>query len=163
MLVNADIYVKDVPGQLVSALEPMTTLNANIIGVVHSREQMVSGRIAVNITFDVDPDLIGKLKDIWISRDVIVANIGSVVKLHYLRFMAIGGVTADAMQSMLDDAKAVTEIESADIRVSTKSAGGNTAMVTVGLRTPEALDALDGFVSGRCREAGYTYIKGVEQ
>ncbi len=163
MLVNADIYVKDVPGQLVSALEPMTMLNANIIGVVHSREQMVSGRIAVNITFDVDPDLIGKLKDIWISRDVIVAKIGSVIKLHYLVFMVIGGVTADSMQEILDKAAEVTEVESSDIRVSTKSSGRNTAMVTVGLKSPEDLDKFDNFISEACKTGGYTYIKGVEQ
>ena len=78
MLVNADIYVKDIPGQLVSALEPMSTVNANIIGVVHSRDQMISGRIAVNITFDIDPERIDSLKEIWTSRDVIVAKIDSV-------------------------------------------------------------------------------------
>ena len=42
MKINADIYVKDVPGTLVSSLEPISTLGGNIVGVVHNREQIVS-------------------------------------------------------------------------------------------------------------------------
>ena len=94
MLVNADIYVKDVPGQLVAALEPMSTVNANIIGVVHSREQMISGRIAVNLTFDIAPDRIDKLKSIWKDKDVIVVRIDSAVDLRNIVFMIIGDLTA---------------------------------------------------------------------
>ncbi|MBO7205479.1 MAG: hypothetical protein J6V08_03570, partial [Candidatus Methanomethylophilaceae archaeon] len=94
MLVNADIYVKDVPGQLVAALDPMSVLNANIIGVVHSREQVISGRIAVNLTFDIDPERIEKLKEIWKEKDVIVVRIDSAVDLRNIVFMIIGDINA---------------------------------------------------------------------
>ena len=40
MKINADIYVKDVPGTLVSSLEPISTLGGNIVGVVHNRDTM---------------------------------------------------------------------------------------------------------------------------
>ena len=163
MLVNADIYVKDIPGQLVSALEPMSTVNANIIGVVHSRDQMISGRIAVNITFDIDPENIDSLKEIWTSRDVIVAKIDSVVKTHTIEYMVIGDVTAGAMESMLEDAKNVVDIVSSDIRISSKSSGKNTAMVDACVRSPEDKDRLDSYIADRCRSAGFTYIRGVDQ
>ena len=163
MLVNADIYVKDIPGQLVSALEPMSVVNANIIGVVHSRDQMISGRIAVNITFDIDPEMIDRLKEIWESRDVIVAKIDSVVKIHTIEYMVIGNVTASAIEDMLKDAQKEIEIVSSDIRISSKATGKNTAMVDAGVRSPEDKDRLDRYIADRCRASGFTYIRGVEQ
>ncbi|MDD7423980.1 MAG: hypothetical protein PUK31_03125 [Candidatus Methanomethylophilaceae archaeon] len=162
MLVNADIYVKDIPGQLVSALEPMSTVNANIIGVVHSREQMVSGRIAVNLTFDIDPDMIDRLKEIWKSNDVIVAKIGSAIDLRNIVFMIIGDLTAATADELVAGAKDVAEIQSKDIRVSSNSSGRNTCMVSINVKTEEEITALDRYFSERCRSKGYTYIRGVE-
>ena len=162
MLVNADIYVKDIPGQLVSALEPMSTVNANIIGVVHSREQMVSGRIAVNLTFDIDPDMIDRLKEIWKSNDVIVAKIGSAIDLRNIVFMIIGDLTAATADELVAGAKDVAEIQSKDIRVSSNSSGRNTCMVSIKVKTEEEITALDRYFSEGCRSKGYTYIRGVE-
>ncbi len=162
MLVTANIYVRDVPGQLVAALEPMSTVNANIIGVVHSRDQTISGRISVDLTFDIDPDLIDTLKKIWISKDVIISTIGSVVDLHNTVFMVIGDVNAAAMDEMMDAAKEKVGIETCDIRISSKSSGNNTAMVTASVKTEEDLDTLSRLVAEGCRSKGYTYIGGVE-
>ena len=62
MKISADIYVKDVPGTLVSSLEPISTLGGNIVGVVHNREQVVSGRISVNVIFNIEPQSLDALK-----------------------------------------------------------------------------------------------------
>jgi len=162
MLVTANIYVRDVPGQLVAALEPMSTVNANIIGVVHSRDQTISGRISVDLTFDIDPDLIETLKKIWISKDVIVATIGSVVDLHNTAFMIIGDVNAAAMDEMMDKARAKVSIETCDIRISSRSSGNNTALVSASVKSEEDLDILSASMSEQCRSKGYTFIRGVE-
>ena len=62
MKISADIYVKDVPGTLVSSLEPISTLGGNIVGVIHNREQVVSGRISVNVIFNMDQKSLDALK-----------------------------------------------------------------------------------------------------
>lgn len=162
MLVNADIYVRDVPGQLVAALEPMSTVNANIIGVVHSREQMISGRIAVNLTFDIGPDSIDKLKDIWKEKDVIVVRIGSAVDLRNITFMIIGDLTAVTVEEIMTAAAEKVEIQSKNIRISSNSSGRNTCMISVNVKTEEELETLDRFMSEGCKDKGYTYIRGVE-
>lgn len=162
MLVNADIYVKDVPGQLVAALEPMSTINANIIGVVHSREQMISGRIAVNLTFDINPERIDQLKTIWKEKDVILVSMGSAVDLHSITFMIIGDLTAVTIDGLMTAAAEKVDIQSKNIRISSNSKGRNTCMISVCLKTQEELDVLDQFVSEQCKEKGYTYIRGVE-
>ncbi len=161
MLVNADLYVKDIPGTLVSALEPMSLMNANIIGVVHSRDQMISGRIAVNVTFNAEPDVIEKLKDVWTSRDIIVAKIGSVVKTYGRDYMIIGDVTALTMETMLNDAKKDISIVSSDVRMSYKSSSKNTTMISASVTSEEDVAKLDSFVSEYCSKKGLTFIRGV--
>ena len=52
----------------------------------------------------VKPYLIEKLKQIWISKDVIVAKIGSVIDLHNTSFMVIGNVNAAEMDAIMKDA-----------------------------------------------------------
>ena len=162
MLVNADIYVKDIPGQLVVALEPMSMVNANIIGVVHSREQVISGRIAVNITFDIESNMIDKLKTIWESRDVLVAKIGSVIKTYSRVYMLIGSVTAPVLEKLLDNAKKEIEITSVDFRLSYNSNGKNTAMIQAGVGSEDDLSKLDVLLANECSKNKFTFIRGVD-
>ena len=162
MLVNADIYVKDIPGQLVVALEPMSMVNANIIGVVHSREQVISGRIAVNITFDIESNMIDKLKTIWESRDVLVAKIGSVIKTYSRVYMLIGAVTAPVLEKLLDNAKKEIEIPSVDFRLSYNSNGKNTAMIQAGVGSEDDLSKLDVLLANECSKNEFTFIRGVD-
>ena len=162
MLVNADIYVKDIPGQLVVALEPMSMVNANIIGVVHSREQVISGRIAVNITFDIESNMIDKLKTIWESRDVLVAKIGSVIKTYSRVYMLIGAVTAPVLEKLLDNAKKEIEITSVDFRLSYNSNGKNTAMIQAGVGSEDDLSKLDVLLANECSKTEFTFIRGVD-
>ena len=162
MLVTANIYVRDVPGQLVAALEPMSTVNANIIGVVHSRDQTMSGRISVDLTFDIDPDLIETLKNIWVSKDVIVNKIGTVIDLHNTVFMVIGDVTASSMDAIMAAAKEKAAVEACDIRISSSSSGRNTALVTASVKSEEDLGTLEEVIGKECKSKGFTLIRGVE-
>ena len=78
MIVNAELYVKDLPGQLVGSLEPISLVDGNIMGVVHNREQIVNHRICINVTFEVeDSAQLEKLKEIWKSKDMIISRMGS--------------------------------------------------------------------------------------
>ena len=163
MLVNADIYVKDIPGQLVSALEPMSTVNANIIGVVHSREQMVSGRIAVNLTFDIDPDMIDRLKEIWKSKDMIISRMGSVYQTYTMEYMLIGEFDANYLEGLINEASEIITMDSMDMRYSSKTTTSSkrTGMIAVKTRSEEDLDRMDSFLSEKCKQSNITYVRGV--
>ena len=163
MIVNAELYVKDLPGQLVGSLEPISLVDGNIMGVVHNREQIVNHRICINVTFEVeDSTQLEKLKEIWKSNDVIVAKIGSAIDLRNIVFMIIGDLTAATADELVAGAKDVAEIQSKDIRVSSNSSGRNTCMVSINVKTEEEITALDRYFSEGCRSKGYTYIRGVE-
>ena len=164
MKINTDLYVKDVPGQLVSSLEPISSVDGNIVGVVHNREQTINGRIVVNVTFDIDPDRVDRLKKIWKSRDVIVAKLDSVVETFTMDYMLIGSLSASYIENLFNEASKEISLNSIDIGYSSKTANDTrTAMISVKVQKDDDLKKLDEFLSSACRKTGFIYIRGVGQ
>ncbi|MDR3282094.1 MAG: homoserine dehydrogenase [Candidatus Methanoplasma sp.] len=163
MLVNAELYVKDLPGQLVDSLTPISMVDGNITAVVHDREQIVNQRICVNVTFEVaDNKGLDRLKAIWKSKDVMIARMGSVYETHTMEYMLIGKFSAANVEKLLEEASNVVSLESSDVSYSSKNATSTrTAMITAEVLTPEDLEKLDRFFRSACRESGIVYIRGL--
>lgn len=165
MKVNADLYVKDVPGQLVGSLDPISAVDGNIVGVVHNREQMMDGRIGVNITFEVSSnEQLEKLKGIWKSRDVIISRIGSVIETFSMEYMLIGKISASYVEELMDSAKKKISLDSVDIRFMSKNGSDKkTVMISAKLRSDDDIEKFDKFIATSCKKADITYIRGVEE
>lgn len=163
MMVNAELYVRDLPGQLVGSLEPISMVDGNIVGVVHDREQIVNQRICINVTFEVNgsPEL-DKLKAIWKSKDVLIARIGSVFETYTMEYMLVGSFTASYVENLIDEASNVVSFESIDVSYSSKnSTSTRTAMISAELLSEDDLNRLDKFLISACREGGIVYIRGL--
>ncbi len=162
MKINADIYVKDVPGTLVSALEPSSTLGGNIVGVGHNREQVVSGRISVNVIFNIEPQSLDALKKEWKARDIIIADIGEDYEIVSMNYMLIGDLNAAFIEDLIDKASKIVNLESVDMGYSSKmKTDSRTAMISANLRSKDDIDKLSDFMSGEAKKAGLTCIMGV--
>ena len=165
MIVNADVFVKDVSGQLVGSLEPISSVGGNIVGVVHNRDSIVNGRIGVNITFEVDSaECLERLKKIWKSRDVVISQMSSVVETFPVEYILIGDVGPSQIEKLMDRAEKAAGMESADIRYSSKASNlKRTAMITANVRSEEDLDKLNAFMASACRKANIVCIRSVRQ
>jgi ACT domain-containing protein len=165
MMVNADIFVRDVPGQLVGSLEPISLVDGNIVGVVHNRDSIVNGRIAVNITFEVgSAEDLERLKVIWKSRDVMISRISSVVETHPMEYVLIGSVGAAQIEKLVNNAGKAVGIESVDIRFSSKaSEKERAAMISVNVRSKDDIKRLNAFMASACKKANIVCIRGVGQ
>ena len=163
MIVNAELYVKDLPGQLVGSLEPISMVDGNIMGVVHDREQIVNHRISLNVTFEVeDAAQLRKLEGIWKARDVIISSIGSVYKTYPMEYLLIGNLTASYIERLMDEASQMMNIVSMDIQYSSKNHDEKrTAMISVKMREEGDIDKLDKFLRSACREGAITYVRGL--
>ncbi len=164
MLVNAELYVKDLPGQLVGSLEPISLVDGNILGVVHDREQIINDRICLNVTFNVNSaDDLDCLKDIWKRKDIIISRIGSVVDTYTVEYMLVGKITATYIEELLDKAAKEIGFESVDVRYSSKTAGDGkrTAMISAKVIEEESVEKLDNFFLNACEESAITYIRGL--
>lgn len=164
MIVNAELYVKDLPGQLVGSLEPISMVGGNIMGVVHDREQIVNRRISLDVTFEVeDAEQLKKLENIWKSKDIIISSIGSVYSTFSMEYMLIGNITASYIEQLVDEASATVNIDSVDIQYSSGNASSEkrTAMISVKVRDEKDLDKLDRFLRAACKEGAITYVRGL--
>jgi len=163
MRVNAELYVKDLPGQLVGSLEPISMVNGNILGVVHNREQIINQRICVNVTFEVNSNNeLDELKNIWKSRDIQIAKIGSVFKTSTMEYLLLGKFTASNIEKLIDEASDIVSFESVDVSYS--SANGTptrTSMITAEVLTEKDLSKLDAFLASACKKDGIVYIRGL--
>jgi ACT domain-containing protein len=163
MIVNAELYVKDLPGHLVGSLEPISMVDGNIKGVVHDREQIVNNRISLNVTFEVeDSTRLKELEDIWKARDIIISSIDSVYKTYPMEYMLIGNLTASYIENLMDEAAKKVRVAAIDMRYSSKDHHDNrTAMISVKMREQEDIEVLDSFLRKACKEGNMTYIRGL--
>ncbi|MDR2846696.1 MAG: homoserine dehydrogenase [Candidatus Methanoplasma sp.] len=163
MMVNAELYVKDLPGQLVGSLTPISLVNGNIVGVVHDREQIVNNRICVNVTFEIGGNSeLDQLKAIWKSKDVLIARMGSIYETHSMEYMLIGRFSAAYVEGLIDKASGVISFESVDVNYSSKNATSTrTAMISAEVRSLDDLDKLDKFLSDASKGIGIVYIRGL--
>ncbi|MDR1404035.1 MAG: homoserine dehydrogenase [Candidatus Methanoplasma sp.] len=163
MMINAQLYVKDLPGHLVESLEPISLVNGNIVGVVHDREQIVNQRICIDVTFEVrgNPEL-DQLKDIWKSKDVLIANMGSVYKTYTMEYMLVGDFTASFVETLIDKASKAISLESVDVNYSSRNAkSARTAMISAELMSESDLKKFDAFLMEACKESKIVYIRGL--
>ena len=164
MKISADIYVKDVPGTLVSSLEPISTLGGNIVGVVHNREQVVSGRISVNVIFNMEPQSLEALKKEWKARDIIIADFGEDFEIVSMGYMLIGRLDAAFIEDLINRASKIVDLESVDMGYSSKmKTDSRTAMISANLRSKDDMDKLSDFMYDEAKKAGLTCVMGVTQ
>lgn len=164
MIVNAELYVRDMPGQLVGSLDPISLVDGNILGVVHNRDKIVNHRICINITFEVeDRDQLCRLKDIWQSKDIVISSLNSVHQTYTMDYLLIGRFDSTFIEHLIGEASKTIQMDASDVRYTSKNDRNSTrtAMISVKAHSTEDIDRLDSFLSSRCGEAGITYVRGL--
>ena len=122
MIVNAELFVKDLPGQLVGSIEPISLIDGNIMGVMHDRERIVNHRICVNITFEVEgQNQLEALKKIWKSKDIIISKLGSVYQTYTMDYLLIGDIDAMYIEELMNKANSLVTMDAVDVRYSSKT------------------------------------------
>jgi len=77
MIVSMTLELKDIPGQLVLALAPVSELHGNIMSVVHQHEEKTPrGTIPVQVTFEIDQGVLDELIEKLEKSGVGVARVG---------------------------------------------------------------------------------------
>ncbi len=77
MIVSMTLELKDIPGQLVLALSPISELHGNIMSVVHQHEEKTPrGTIPVQVTFEIDQRVLNELTERLENSGVRVARVG---------------------------------------------------------------------------------------
>lgn len=163
MIVNAELFVNDLPGQLIGSIEPISMVNGNILGVVHNRDRIVDNRICVNVTFEVGDRQLERLKELWKARDIVISSLGSVHETFTMHYILIGDVNAQYIEGLLKKVNEATTLDQINVSYSSKSVktASHTSLITVKVRYEDNLDKIDSILRRECKKANITYIRGV--
>lgn len=162
MKVNVDLRLKDVPGQLVWALEPISANDGNIRGVVHHHDAMMGGRIAVNVTFEVRSErTLERILDIWKEREIDVVKMDAFFETYPVQYLLVGNISSQELESITKGLEAMGDLAALDIRFSGTSSK-RAAMVSGKAIRKEAVEVIDSFFKKRADDGGYTIIRGLE-
>ena len=163
MIVNAELFVNDLPGQLIGSLEPISLVDGNILGVVHNRDKIIDHRICVNVTFELDEKRLEELKDLWQQKDIVISNLGSVHETFTMDYILIGDVNAQYIEGLLKMINEATTLDEINVRYSSKSikTASHTSLITVKARYEDNLDKIDTILRRECKKSNVTYVRGV--
>lgn len=164
MKVNVDLRLKDVPGQLVSALDPISSCGGNIRGVVHHHDVKDGGRIAVNVTFEASSDpVFHRILDEWEKRDVEVAKINSFIEAYPIRYLLVGDISSAEMESVTRGLESIENVVSIDVRYTgAATSSSHTALITGTVSSQDTLKTLDDFFYERAQKKNYLLVRGLE-
>ncbi len=119
MRIELDLELKDTPGQLVRALEPISRLGGNIISIVHIREETSKERrLPVKVIIDVEDDALERIISELESRDIWVAKVGEARKKERITVMLIGHVVDTDLRDTIDRLNEIKDVMVADMTLS---------------------------------------------
>ena len=119
MIVSMDLELKDVPGQLVRALIPVSESGANIMSVIHHHDQRTpSGAIPVQIVFQLTSgrlnEIIGNLE----RNDMRVVSVDKKYRLETVTLILIGHIVHSGMGDTIDQIDSTGFAEVVNVSIS---------------------------------------------
>lgn len=120
MRISLDLELKDVPGQLVKALVPISSYGGNIVSVVHMREKGPKGeRVPVHVIFEMDNSVkLERILKALEERDIWVSKVGEIKKKEELTVILIGHIVDTDVRDTIDKINAIRGAMVADLALS---------------------------------------------
>jgi ACT domain-containing protein len=116
MKVGLDIVLKDVPGQLVKALEPISKFGGNIISIVHEREAIKGGRVPIHVNIEVEnAERLNRIIKELEKRDIWVSKAGEVKKKEKITVVLIGHIVDTDLRDTIDKMNEIPGVMVADV------------------------------------------------
>ncbi|HJH32811.1 MAG TPA: amino acid-binding protein [Methanosarcinaceae archaeon] len=122
MRVSMDIELKDIPGQLLLALNPISELKGNLVSVVHHHEKRTPrGTIPVQLVLEIDPDKLDAIISRFERSGVSVVRAGEERFLEHGAVIMIGHIIHTDIQDTIDNIDRTGFAEVVDLSLSMPS------------------------------------------
>ncbi len=119
MRISMDIELKDIPGQLLLALNPISELKGNLISVVHHHEKRTPrGTIPVQLVFEIDHEKLNTIISRFEDSGVGVVRAGEERFLEHGAIIMIGHIIHTDIQDTIDKIDSTGFAEVVDLSLS---------------------------------------------
>jgi ACT domain-containing protein len=103
MIVSMDLELKDVPGQLVRALMPLSKFGANIMTVIHHHDERTPrGNIPVQVVFQLTNGKLNEIIDDLEKNDMHIVSIGKKPLHEEMTVILIGHIVHNDIGDTID-------------------------------------------------------------
>lgn len=119
MRVSMDIELKDIPGQLLLALKPISEFKGNLISVVHHHEKRTPrGTIPVQIVFETKQDNLKNITSSLEESDIDIVRIDEKRYFEHGAVLLIGHIVHTDIQDTIDTIDNTGYAEIVDLNLS---------------------------------------------
>jgi ACT domain-containing protein len=163
MRVNVDLRLKDVPGQLIKALEPISVNEGNIVGVVHNHDLVTGGRISVNVTFEYkDQHALDAIFSTWKERGVEVVKMGEIVRTFAAEYLLVGNLAHSTLRTITEGIENMDGVETIDLQYSLSTSTDNkTVLLLINVREKDRLGDIDDYLKNMSTAIDFLLIRGM--
>jgi len=103
MKITMDIELKDIPGQLVLALKPVSDFGGNILSVLYQRDKKTpTGRVPIELVIDIEERKLDGLLEQLKERGVSVVRTGKERLKESIVVLLIGHIVHSDIRETID-------------------------------------------------------------
>ena len=119
MRVSMDIELKDIPGQLLLALRPVSEYKGNLISVVHHHEKRTPrGTIPVQLVFEIKPENLNNIISSLEDSGIGIARVDEKIYFEHGAVILIGHIVHTDIQDTIDTIDNTGYAEVVDLNLS---------------------------------------------
>jgi len=160
-----DLELKDMPGQLVLALQPISEFGGNIVSVLHHRDKKTPrGLIPVQITFEIDGEKLKELINRMKSNGITIAQIGEDRLREKATLVLIGHIIHSDIKDTIDRIDSTGYAEVTDLAVSMPGVNQHSAArVVINATGKKEMQKAIQLLRDTAREKNLLLIKPIEE
>ena len=103
MRLNLVLELLDVPGQLVSVLEPISGLGANLVTVIHKRDSKnENGKIPVQLTLEGEQESLNRVVERFDELNITIIEKDGVINKELISTILIGHIVDKDVRDTTD-------------------------------------------------------------
>lgn len=164
-IISVIVELRDQPGQLLRALEPISRLGGNILGILHQREKMTPlKRIPVEISLKIDEEKVEDLINAIKQNEITVREYNKIKLISTTSALLVGHIIRTDLSDTINKIDSTGYAEVVDIHINMPELSKpSTAMITISATGKEKLDEAMKLLNDICREKGILVIEPLNE
>ncbi len=132
MRMDLILEILDVPGQLVSVLSPLGDLGANLVTVIHQRENKnEKGMVPIQLTLEGERENLNAVIEKYKEMNLSIIEIDGVVRKEYFSTILYGHIIDTDVRDTVDKINAVEGLVVSAMQFKLEGELASTALLTI--------------------------------
>ncbi|WP_292460776.1 hypothetical protein [Methanothermococcus sp.] len=101
-MITLDLELKDIPGELIRALTPISNMGVNIFSVIHLREKKTDGRVPVRVVISDAGNRLNEVINKLEEMDIIITKVNETTRKTDIDIVVVGHVVDTDVRDTID-------------------------------------------------------------